>query len=78
MQSQIYRILADRSGKPLRQIIRDTQKIDIYLDAAKTREHWLLNHVTEPAAAEPEPLAATEMETAAPRDIAAHADEAPQ
>ena len=28
MQSQIYRILADRSGKPLRQIIRDTKRTD--------------------------------------------------
>ncbi len=34
MQSQIYRILADRSGKPLRQIIRDTKRTDFYLDAA--------------------------------------------
>jgi ATP-dependent Clp protease, protease subunit len=34
MQSQIYRILSDRSGKPLRQIIRDTKRNDFYLDAA--------------------------------------------
>ena len=78
MQSQIYRILADRSGKPLRQIIRDTKRTDFYLDAAKAREYGLIDDVLGPAAAEPEPLAATEMETAAPRDIAAHADEAPQ
>ena len=37
MQSQIYRILADRSGKPLRQIIRDTKRTDFYLDAAKAQ-----------------------------------------
>ena len=33
MQDQIYRILAERSGKPLRQIIRDTKRTDLYLDA---------------------------------------------
>ena len=33
MQDQIYRILSSRSGKPLRQIIRDTKRTDFYLDA---------------------------------------------
>ena len=37
MQNQIYRIMADRSGKPLRQIIRDTKRIDFYLDAWKAQ-----------------------------------------
>ena len=37
MQSQIYRIMADRSGKPLRQIIRDTKRVDFYLDAWKAQ-----------------------------------------
>ncbi len=37
MQDQIYRILADRSGKPLRQIIRDTKRTDLYLDAAHAK-----------------------------------------
>ncbi len=37
MQNQIYRILAVRSGKPLRQIIRDTKRTDFYLDAARPR-----------------------------------------
>ena len=32
MQNQIYRILAARSGKPLKQIIRDTKRVDFYLD----------------------------------------------
>src|SRR5690349_2913973 len=49
MQSQIYRILADRSGKPLRQIIRDTKRTDFYLDAAKAREYGLIDDVLGPA-----------------------------
>ena len=50
MQSQIYRILADRSAKPLRQIIRDTKRTDFYLDAAKAKEYGLIDDVLgEPA-----------------------------
>lgn len=51
MQSQIYRILADRSGKPLRQIIRDTKRNDFYLDAARAKEYGLIDEVldNEPA-----------------------------
>jgi ATP-dependent Clp protease, protease subunit len=50
MQSQIYRILADRSGKPLRQIIRDTKRTDFYLDAVKARDYGLIDAVLgEPA-----------------------------
>lgn len=45
MQSQIYRILAQRSGKPLRQIIRDTKRTDLYLDAVKAREYGLIDNV---------------------------------
>lgn len=45
MQSQIYRIFAARSGKPLRQIIRDTKRTDFYLDAAKAREYGLIDDV---------------------------------
>src|SRR6266545_5051819 len=56
MQSQIYRILADRSGKPLRQIIRDTKRTDFYLDAFKAREYGLIDDVLGPVeAARPEP-----------------------
>ena len=54
MQSQIYRILADRSGRPLRQIIRDTKRTDFYLDAARAKEYGLIDEVlgpVEPAAA---------------------------
>ena len=43
MQSQIYRIMADRSGKPLRQIIRDTKRVDFYLDAWKAKEYGLID-----------------------------------
>ena len=45
MQDQIYRILSDRSGKPLRQIIRDTKRNDFYLDAERAREYGLVDQV---------------------------------
>jgi ATP-dependent Clp protease protease subunit len=45
MQDQIYRILAERSGKPLRQIIRDTKRNDFYLDAGRAREYGLIDEV---------------------------------
>jgi ATP-dependent Clp protease protease subunit len=45
MQAQIYRILAERSGKPLRQIIRDTKRTDFYLDAASAREYGLIDEI---------------------------------
>jgi ATP-dependent Clp protease, protease subunit len=51
MQSQIYRILADRSGKPLRQIIRDTKRTDFYLDAFRAKEYGLIDDVLGPAEA---------------------------
>ncbi len=57
MQSQIYRILADRSGKPLRQIIRDTKRTDFYLDAVRAREYGLIDDVLGPVeSATPEQL----------------------
>ena len=49
MQSQIYRILAERSGKPLRQIIRDTKRTDFYLDAPRAKEYGLIDEVLGPA-----------------------------
>jgi ATP-dependent protease ClpP protease subunit len=62
MQSQIYRILADRSGKPLKQIIRDTKRTDFYLDAFKAREYGLIDNVLGPMEAvrpeQAEPLTA--------------------
>jgi ATP-dependent Clp protease protease subunit len=70
MQSQIYRILAERSGKPLRQIIRDTKRTDFYLDAFKAREYGLIDNVLGPAEAalpeQMEPLGATAGESAEP------------
>ncbi len=45
MQSQIYHILSDRSGKPLRQIIRDTKRTDFYLDAKKAKEYGLIDEI---------------------------------
>src|SRR5829696_2396539 len=45
MQSQIYRILSARSGKPLKQIIRDTKRMDFYLDATKALDYGLVDKV---------------------------------
>jgi ATP-dependent Clp protease protease subunit len=64
MQSQIYQILAARSGKPLQKIIRDTKRTDFYLDAKKALEYGLIDGIveglvsatgTEPPAATPTP-----------------------
>jgi len=75
MQSQIYRILAERSGKPLRQIIRDTKRTDFYLDAARAKEYGLIDDVLGPAdAVRPEPadhLVVTSPEPVDPPQIAA-------
>ena len=51
MQAQIYRILAERSGKPLRQIIRDTKRTDFYLDALSARDYGLIDAVLGPTEA---------------------------
>jgi len=56
MQDQIYKILSSRSGKPLRQIIKDTKRTDFYLDAQKAYEYGLIDKVV--AGELPEPLAA--------------------
>src|SRR5438445_5842010 len=49
MQSQIYQILATRSGKPLQKIIRDTTRTDFYLDANKALEYGLIDGIAEDA-----------------------------
>ena len=49
MQSQIYQILATRSGKPLQKIIRDTKRTDFYLDAKKALEYGLIDGIVEGA-----------------------------
>jgi ATP-dependent Clp protease, protease subunit len=53
MQGQIYRILADRSGKPLRQIIRDTKRNDFYLDAVRAKAYGLIDGILGPVQALP-------------------------
>ena len=72
MQSQIYRILADRSGKPLKQIIRDTKRTDFYLDAFKAREYGLIDNVLGPMETvrpeQVEPLNAVAGEVSEPLD----------
>jgi ATP-dependent Clp protease, protease subunit len=47
MQSQIYEILAHRSGRPLKQIIRDTKRTDFYLDAKRALEYGLIDRIVE-------------------------------
>ena len=47
MQAQIYEILANRSGKPLQKIIRDTKRTDFYLDAKKALEYSLIDGIVE-------------------------------
>jgi ATP-dependent Clp protease, protease subunit len=47
MQTQIYQILASRSGKPLAKIIRDTKRTDFYLDAKKALEYGLIDGITD-------------------------------
>ena len=55
MQDQIYRILSSRSGKPLRQIIRDTKRTDFYLDAQGALEYGLIDAVVAGELPEPKP-----------------------
>src|SRR5262245_36877055 len=45
MQDQIYKILSSRSGRPLRQIIRDTKRVDFYLDVQKALAYGLIDAV---------------------------------
>jgi ATP-dependent Clp protease protease subunit len=74
MQSQIYRILAERSGKPLRQIIRDTKRTDFYLDANRAKEYGLIDEVLGPA----ETLRPDQTETATLPSAESEALDAPQ
>jgi ATP-dependent Clp protease, protease subunit len=55
MQDQIYRILSSRSGKPLRQIIKDTKRTDFYLDAAKALEYGLIDSIVAGELPAPKP-----------------------
>ena len=47
MQSQIYELLANRSGRPLKQIIKDTKRTDFYLDARRALEYGLIDGIIE-------------------------------
>jgi len=55
MQDQIYKILSSRSGKPLRQIIKDTKRTDFYLDAPSALEYGLIDAVVAGELPEPKP-----------------------
>lgn len=55
MQDQIYRILSSRSGKPLRQIIKDTKRNDLYLDAEKALEYGLIDAIVAGELPAPKP-----------------------
>lgn len=56
MQDQIYRILSSRSGKPLRQIIKDTKRTDFYLDSRKALEYGLIDAIVAGELPEPKPM----------------------
>jgi ATP-dependent Clp protease protease subunit len=56
MQDQIYRILSSRSGKPLRQIIRDTKRTDFYLDAQSALDYGLIDGVVAGELPLPKPV----------------------
>jgi ATP-dependent Clp protease protease subunit len=65
MQSQIYRILSVRSGRPLKQIIRDTKRTDFYLDATRALEYGLVDQILGVTHAST-PISAAEMEARKP------------
>jgi ATP-dependent Clp protease protease subunit len=65
MQDQIYRILSSRSGKPLRQIIKDTKRTDFYLDAQKALEYGLIDAVVAGELPEPKGVEIKDPEPAA-------------
>jgi len=84
MQDQIYKILSTRSGKPLRQIIRDTKRTDFYLDAQSAREYGLIDDVVAGELPAPKPATAAEMkdeptvlEPVAAREASNEAGESP-
>src|SRR3954469_2232569 len=58
MQDQIYRILSVRSGKPLRQIIRDPKRTDFYLDAQSALDYGLVDAVVAGELPQPKPMPA--------------------
>src|SRR6185437_16214575 len=79
MQDQIYKILSVRSGKPLRQIIKDTKRTDFYLDARSAMEYGLIDAIV--AGELPQPKSSVvEMKEARPAELSSTqpaAEEAP-
>src|SRR5262249_24755458 len=57
MQNQIYQIMSVRSGRPLKQIIRDTRRVDFYLDAWRAKEYGLIDDVIGAASRPAQPAA---------------------
>jgi ATP-dependent Clp protease, protease subunit len=55
MQDQIYKILSVRSGKPLRQIIKDTKRTDFYLDAQNALDYGLIDQIVAGELPSPKP-----------------------
>jgi ATP-dependent Clp protease protease subunit len=62
MQNQIYQILARRSVRPIKQIIRDTKRTDFYLDARRALAYGLIDAIIET----PERINATATASLAP------------
>ena len=56
MQDQIYKILSSRSGKPLRQIIKDTKRTDFYLDSQRALDYGLIDGIVAGELPEPKPV----------------------
>jgi len=80
MQDQIYKILSVRSGKPLRQIIKDTKRTDFYLDAQSALEYGLIDAVVagelpgdKPAQMDLKDVSAEPLPQPAPAQMAAKA-----
>src|SRR3954462_13579443 len=57
MQDQSYKILSSRSGKPLRQIIRDTKRTDFDLVAQNALDYGLIDSIVAGELPEPKPVA---------------------
>ena len=79
MQDQIYKILSVRSGKPLRQIIKDTKRTDFYLDAPSALEYGLIDQVVAGELQEPKvgPVEVKDVADAAARQAREREEVAP-
>jgi ATP-dependent Clp protease, protease subunit len=76
MQDQIYKILSSRSGRPLRQIIKDTKRNDLYLDAQKALDYGLIDAIVAGELPEPKPVPVETQEPTAVIEIASRQPEA--